>query len=111
MDSVTSEAHLISSPPAQVAPTSDLPIHQEKKRDLPVITTSYSTLTYCTSIPLVIIPIILLKWGCDAKDYQCTFTDFPYVSYVLGIFPNDKTYMFLMQFWTAVQFCVHRAYY
>ena len=97
MEGFTSESHLISSPPtAHVTPTSELPIHNDRKRTLPFITVSYKVLTYITSISLIVIPILYLKMGCDSGQFPCTFTNFPYVSYVMGIFPNEKTYMFLM---------------
>ena len=33
------------------------------------------------------------------------------MSHTLGVFPNNKTYVFMMNFYTAVQFVKFRAYY
>jgi hypothetical protein len=68
-------------------------------------------LTYATCVPLVVLPILLCYQGCNRGDYECTREHFPYVSTTLGVFPNDKIYVFLMQLFTAVQFCTYRAYY
>jgi hypothetical protein len=53
-----------------------------------------------------------LKKTCDENAYneECSLINFPMVSGTLGIFPNDKIYIFLMQFFTAVQFMSFRAY-
>ena len=100
MTSITEET-LVSSPP-QPHCTSELPLFTEKKKENQTISVSFRTLTYCTSIPLIVIPIILCKQGCERGDYECTIKDFPYVSKTLGVFPNDKTYIFMMNFFTAV---------
>jgi hypothetical protein len=49
-----------------------------------------------TSVALIVFPIILVIAGCNAGDYQCTFESFPYVSATMGVFPNNKTYIFFM---------------
>ena len=66
---------------------------------------------FVTSAALIVIPLILLKQQCENGWHPCTFEDFPCVSNTLGIFPNDKTYIFMMNFWTFVQFCSQRAYF
>ena len=68
-------------------------------------------MTFLTSGSLFVIPIILVIVACDRGDYECTFYQFPWVSDTMGLFPNDKIYVFLMNFFTAVQFFTFRAYY
>lgn len=57
------------------------------------------------------VPCILLVIGCDRGDFVCTFEHFPWVSDIMGLFPNDKIYVFMMNLFTAVQFFTYRAYY
>lgn len=64
-----------------------------------------------TSGSLIVVPAVLCYIGCQRGDYECTFLKFPWVSDTMGIFPNDKIYIFLMNFFTAVQFFVFRGYY
>ena len=80
----------------------ELPMFKTEKKEVPTIPVSYKTLTVATCIPLIVLPVVLAKQGCERGDYACTLTDFPYVSKTLGVFPNDKTYIFMMQFFTAV---------
>ena len=54
------------------------------------------------SSALIIVPVVLLKQQCDNGWHKCEFLDFPSVSNTMGIFPNDKTYIFMMNLWTFV---------
>lgn len=60
---------------------------------------------------LVIVPLVLLKQGCDRGDYECTLVKFPWVSTTMGYYPNDKIYVFLMTLFSGVSFSNYRAYY
>ena len=60
---------------------------------------------------MITVPCILCYVGCQRGDYTCTYEKFPWVSDTMGLFPNDKIYIFIMNFFTAVQFFTFRGYY
>jgi len=55
--------------------------------------------------------ILLCIQGCGRGDYECSLKQFPYVSTTLGVYPNDKIYVFIMNIFSALNFASYRAYY
>jgi hypothetical protein len=68
-------------------------------------------LSIVANLALIIFPILLAIEGCNRGDYECNLIKFPWVSTTLGVYPNDKYYVFMMIFFACVQFNNFRAYY
>ena len=105
-----SSSFIYESTHSVVIPT-ETPLQKKKTEEPWEFSVSYVTMTYLTSGSMFVIPVLLCLYGCQIGAYECNFYTFPWVSDVMGDFPNDKTYVFLMNFFTAVQFFTFRAYY
>ena len=94
-------------------PTSfQLPLSNKKKTEAQEdMGVSFKALTTITCVAMIVSTLLLLCVGCNRGDYECTFESMPMVSHTMGIFPNDKIYVFLMNFFTAVNFVSYRHYY
>ena len=58
---------------------------------------------------MIILPIYLTYDLCSRGATTCTRVDFPWISYTMGVYPNDKIYTFIFTAWACVMFSVTRA--